>query len=397
MVRDILIGREPKDVDITTSARPDQLRILFHHVEFVGARFGVTLVRTEDGATVEVATFRTDGSYKDARHPDAVRYTTSAEEDVRRRDFTINALLMDKDGNVIDYVGGRRDQHSRIIRTVGDPDQRFQEDALRMLRAIRFACTLGFTISHSTMRGIQRNASRICNVSAETIARELNRILTSGQAATGINLLSATGLLQFILPEIEILKGCPQIRRWHPEGDVFKHTLQVLRQLKPGCSLTLALGALLHDVGKPATLAFNEKGDPKSHGHHDACVPIAEEVLRRLKFPNTVVEIVTSHVQHHMLFYELGKMRKSRQLQFIGSPWFEELLELHRLDCMGSNSDLSSHLYAESFWVCTPKQEIHPGRLLTGKDLIELGMKPGPLFIDILDRVAVGQLEGTVK
>lgn len=396
-VRDHLLGLPSKDIDITTSATPEEVKGLFPGADFVGAHFGISLVKTDDGETIEVATYRTDGIYKDARHPSSVTFTNDVRVDVSRRDFSVNALLMDLNGNVIDHYGGLDDLKSRLICAVGEPTLRFQEDALRMLRAVRFARQLGFEIEGKTMDGIRACANRILMVSSERVAQELSRILTSGRAARGIELLSTAGLLNYILPEIEILKDCPQSKKWHPEGDVYVHTLALLRNLTPGCSLTLALGALLHDVGKPATLKFKADGSPTSHGHAEAGEPIAEAILRRLKFSNEDVDTVKSHVRQHMIFPALPEMRKAKQLRFIGQSNFLELLELHRLDSLAGVGDLSSYRYAGELLAATPQEVLHPVRLITGHDLIRLGLKPGPLFREVLDEIELLQLDGKVQ
>ena len=396
-VRDHLLGLPSKDIDITTSATPEDVKGLFPHTDFVGAHFGISLVKTDDGKTIEVATYRTDGIYKDARHPSSVAFTNDPRVDVSRRDFSINSLLMDFNGNVIDHFGGLGDLKTRSIRAVGEPTLRFQEDALRMLRAVRFACQLGFKIEGTTLEGIRACANRIRMVSAERVAQELSRILTSGRAAYGIDLLRDAGLLHYILPEIEILKDCPQSKKWHPEGDVYMHTLALLRNLTHGCSLTLALGALLHDVGKPATLKFKADGSPTSHGHAEAGEPIAGAILRRLKFPNEVVDTVKSHVRQHMVFPALPEMRKVKQLRFIRQVGFHELLELHRLDSLAGVGDLSSYRYAGELLTATPQEVLHPVRLITGHDLIKLGLKPGPLFREVLDEIELLQLDGKVQ
>ena len=399
-VRDHILGRTSKDVDVTTSATPEQVARLFPGSELVGAHFGVVLVKTEDDETVEVATFRTDGVYTDARRPSTVTYTNDVRVDVARRDFTMNALLMDVHGKVYDHVGGRDDLRDSLIRTVGDPVQRFQEDALRMLRAIRFASQLGFLIEHDTFEAIKTCTVRIRRISAERIRDELNRIMTSGGADFGLDLLSMSGLLEIVMPEIEALKECPQNPKYHPEGDVFIHTRRLLAQLPKGCSLTLALSALLHDVGKPAALGFKLDAHgvsvPTAYDHENIGVPIAVGILSRLKYPNDVQELVTSHVKQHMMFPSVEGMRRAKQMRFIGQPHFSELLELHRLDSMAGCGDLEAYTFVKTLSEDTPKEVVHPAKLITGRDLIERGLQPGPLFREILEAVDEAQLEGTV-
>lgn len=394
-VRDYIAGRGNKDVDITTSATPDEVRAVFPNAELVGAHFGVSLVKT-GGETVEVATFRNDGVYRDGRHPESVAYTTSVIEDLKRRDFTMNALLANANGIVIDMVGGIDDIRTKTVRAIGDPVQRFSEDALRMLRAIRFACKLGFSIDPATLDGIREHAHTIHSISQERIAEELSRILTSGRAAEGVELLDQTNLLRLILPEIDALKGCPQNPVWHPEGDVFVHTLGLLRQLDAGCSLTLALAALLHDVGKPLVLEFTPEGMPTQHGHDVEGAKLGAQILSRLKFSTEVRETVCAHIDQHMVFTRLSEMRMAKQVRFVRQPAFPELLALHKLDCMSSRGDLTAYDYASSLLNQTPAEVLRPERLITGNDLIKIGLKPGPAFRRILAELESLQIEGQI-
>jgi poly(A) polymerase len=393
-VRDTLLHRSSKDIDIATAATPTQVQALFPDSEWVGAHFGVTLVK--DGAeTVEVATFRLDGAYSDSRHPDSVEFTADVREDVKRRDFTINALAMDLCGEVHDHVGGIRHLRDRLIVTVGDPDARFLEDALRMLRAVRFACQLDFTIEARTFEAIQRNASAIRQISAERIAQELNRILLSGRAAYGVQLLQSSGLLDLILPEISAMIGVRQNALHHPEGDVFTHTMGLLSQLQVGCSLTLALAALLHDVGKPTTAGVKD-GQPTFYGHEDVGAEMVGPILSRLKYPSEVIQVVSAHVAEHMRFRVAQEMRPSKLYRFIRQPHFEELLALHRLDATAGSGNLTNAEFVEGVLAQVPPESMHPPRLLTGKDLIDLGLKPGPQFRVLLDALETEQLEGRI-
>jgi poly(A) polymerase len=393
LVRNLKLGLAPKDIDITTSATPGQVKELFPCAAFVGAHFGVSLVKVED-EMVEVATFRTDGAYLDARRPSSVKFTTNVLEDLERRDFTVNALLMDVNGNVQDFVGGYADLENKLIRAIGDPDKRFKEDALRLLRAVRFACNLDFTIEANTFEAIRRNAALVLAVSAERLADELVGILTSGRAARGIELLQDSGLLAYILPEINRMRGVSQNPKFHPEGDVYQHTIGLLERLERGCSKTLALAALLHDVGKPGSYALKDDGQPSFYGHEELGEEVAGEVLRRLKLPGEVIDIVKSHVRQHMAFMSVRDMRKAKQLRFVGQPNFAELLELHKLDTSAALGNMEEAEFVEELLRSTPEQVVHPVRLLTGRDLIDLGLKPGPQFKAILEEAMVEQLEG---
>lgn len=396
-VRDHLLGREPKDWDIATTATPNEVRTVFPDADFVGAHFGVSLVKTDVG-TVEVATYRTDGAYSDSRRPDSVRFTRSVQEDLQRRDFTINALLMDVDGKVIDHVGGIQDLDAKLIRAIGDAGDRFEEDALRMLRAVRFACQLGFNIERNTRVAITMARLRIKSLSAERIQQELSRILLSGRAATGIRLMESSGILKTILPEIFHLSTLPQNPLHHPEGNVLTHTICLLKQLPKDCSLTLALAVLLHDVGKEPTLGWNiVTGQPNYHGHEDESAKIAERILRDLRYPNDVIETVVNLVAQHMRFSVIEEMKRSKLLRFVRQENFEELLELHRMDAIAGSGNMCHWEYAKRAWEDTPVAVMRPERLVTGDDLIAMGYKPGPQFKDALELVETLQLEGMVE
>jgi poly(A) polymerase len=394
-VRDTLLGRESKDIDIATSATPDQVAALFPDSEKIGAHFGVILVKGED-TSIEVATFRKDGVYENHRHPSSVSFTPSLEEDMKRRDFTINALAMEADGSVIDHGYGCVDLDDRLIRTVGDPLQRFEEDALRMLRAVRFACQLGFTIYPTTVWGIRRAAHLIEHVSAERVQQELSRILTSGKAAYGMRLLQKTRLLGYILPEVEQMIDCQQNPLHHPEGDALTHTIGLLVKLPKGCSLTLALAALLHDIGKPPTRGEKYE-QPTFYGHEQVGADMTKIVLERLKYPTDVIETVTSHVRQHMTFRYVDDMRRSKLYRFLSQPNFNELLELHRLDAMSGPCNLEHYEFCKRVLAEVPPQVIKPERLITGKDLIDMGLTPGPKFREVLEKLETQQLEGEIS
>ncbi|MDR3724077.1 MAG: CCA tRNA nucleotidyltransferase [Terracidiphilus sp.] len=545
-VRDLVLGREPKDYDVATSARPEVVLDLFPRTFAVGAKFGVVLVCTcgaaellEGNAVTEVATFRSDGEYSDGRHPDAVRYTLSAGEDVERRDFTINGLLLDplrgggvldgilaagtegaeKDGGsgdscdptlaaktktrrgwgtqrslagreassqvpeagagvhgdcsfppipaegaemdgawsgegwtqknnrrsfdslrcasvaqddslqeeknvaqddsveggeqlfdlcgahsgkekiraaVVDYVGGLADLDAGVIRAIGRPEARFEEDHLRMLRAVRFAARFGFEIDPGTEVAIRGLAPRIAAVSRERVRDELTKMLTEGRARRAFELLLATGLLAEVLPEAARMVGVEQPPQFHPEGDVWTHILLVLDQLEPGCSMTLAWGALLHDVGKPATFS---RGADRIHfnGHADVGVAIAGELCRRFRFSNEETRQIVKLVGNHMRFMDAQRMKDATLKRFFRLGRFEEHLALHRMDCVASNGDLSNWEYALRRWQETPEAEVRPQLLVTGRELIEAGYRPGAGFRPMLEAVEEAQLEGTIR
>jgi poly(A) polymerase len=398
-VRDLLLGREPADYDVSTDATPEEVQRLFPASLAVGAQFGVVLVR-QGSEKVEVATFRKDVGYSDGRHPDQVIYTTTAKEDVSRRDFTLNGLLMRHDTNeVLDYVGGQADLFAGIIRAIGEPDRRFTEDKLRMLRAIRFAARFDYVIEPVTFAAIRAHAAEIRFVSAERIQEELSKILTEGAARRGFELLDDTGLLQQLLPEITGLKDVAQPAEFHPEGDVWIHTLLMLQGLPAGVSRNLAWGVLLHDVGKPATFRpASVTGDRiRFDGHVDVGVQLAGNICKRLKFSNEDTEQVQALIANHMKFKDVGQMRQSTLKRFVRLPHFDEHLELHRLDCLSSNGRLDAYNFTREFVASTPPEQVRPARLLTGDDLSEMGYVPGPEFQTILRSMEDAQLEGTLR
>jgi poly(A) polymerase len=397
-VRDLLIGIAPQDYDIATSARPNEVMALFPETIPVGAQFGVVLVvvRHADAKPihVEVATYRSDVGYTDGRHPDAVRYSDTAQQDVQRRDFTVNGLLLDPTTDeVIDYVGGRADLERKIIRTIGEPHQRFSEDKLRMLRAVRFAARLGYQIDPGTLGAIRELAHEIHMVSRERIRDEIDKMLTEGHVRRCFELLDESGLLEEVLPEVSALKGVEQPPQYHPEGDVWVHTLLLLDGLPKGSSTSLAWGVLLHDIGKPPT--FREAPDRiRFDGHAEVGTRMAEQICRRLRFSNDVTEQVSALVANHMRFGDVKKMKESTLKRFMRLPRFEEHLELHRLDCSASHRDLSLHEFVREKLENTPEAEIRPAPLISGEDLIQNGWKPGPQFRTVLQAVEDAQLEG---
>jgi len=397
-VRDILLGREPADYDVATDATPDRVQALFPHSLAVGAQFGVIIVSDGD-AQVEVATFRSDMGYSDGRHPDHVAYTTSAKEDVWRRDFTINALLLDPETrDVLDYVGGRDDLCAGIIRAIGEPAERFREDKLRLVRAVRFAARFHYAIEAATFRAIMKLAPDVGEVSAERLRDELTKLLTEGAARRAFELLDETRLLPELLPEIARMKGVEQPPQFHPEGDVWTHTLLMLEQLKPSSSPTLAWGVLLHDVGKPPT--FTPPSGPDGRIRFDEHVEVgtrmAEEICRRLRFSNEDTAQIAALVANHLRFKDVGQMKLSTLKRFVRMDRFAEHLELHRLDCLSSHRNLDAYDFVSRFLAETPPEQVRPPRLLTGEDLIAMGYKPGPAFKTILDAVEEAQLNGRV-
>ncbi|HVN04594.1 MAG TPA: CCA tRNA nucleotidyltransferase [Bryobacteraceae bacterium] len=393
-VRDRLLGRPPEDFDVATDARPDRVTELFERSEQVGAHFGVVLVR-ENTSQVEVATFRSDSGYSDGRRPDAVHFEDGPRQDVLRRDFTVNALLLDPATNeVLDFVGGREDLNRRVIRAIGDPEERFREDHLRLIRAVRFAARLGFEIEPVTMAALQQLHGLITTVAPERVRDEVTRILTEGGARRGFELLDQTGLLHDLLPEVEALKGVAQPPEFHPEGDVWTHTMLLLEKLHQP-TLTLAAGALLHDVGKPGTFRVADR--IRFDGHVEEGVRIAHGILTRLRFSSDAIEQIESLIAHHMRFKDTGKMRESTLKRFLRMENFSEHLELHRLDCLSSNGRLDSYKRVRTRLEELCDEELRPTPLLTGRDLIEAGYQPGPTFAKMLGAVEDAQLESRLR
>jgi poly(A) polymerase len=398
-VRDLLLGREPADYDVTTDATPDQVMALFPESVAVGAQFGVLLI-PRDGQKVEVATFRSDSGYSDGRHPDRVIYSKTAKEDVQRRDFTINGLLMRHDtGEVLDFVGGQADLKAEVIRAIGEPSLRFTEDKLRMMRAVRFAARFAFAIESATRDAVYQHAPEIRQVSAERLREELTKLLTEGAASRGFELLDEVGLLVEVLPEVFAMKGVAQPPQYHPEGDVWRHTLLMLEAVTAGASPTLAWGVLLHDVGKPPTFRpTSETGDRiRFDGHVEVGVRMAEGICRRFRFSNEDTEQILALVDNHMKFKDVQSMRASTLKRFVRLPRFDEHLALHRLDCLSSHRHLDAYDFVQRFIADTPPDEVRPQRLITGDDLQAMGLHPGPLFSQILSSLEDAQLEGQIK
>ena len=411
-VRDILLGLDPRDFDVATSATPDRVLAAFPRTESVGAHFGVVLVLNHidhHRIATEVATFRHDGAYSDGRRPDAVRFSTDPREDVLRRDFTLNGLLLDAlawhngdplEACLLDYVGGRDDLHHRILRAIGEPRLRFAEDKLRMLRAVRFAARLHLTVDPRTLHAIQLQAAEIHIVSAERVRDELTRILTEGHARRGFELLFDSGLLQHVLPEVVRLRGVQQPPQYHPEGDVWTHTLMLLDHLPPGASLTLAWAMLLHDIGKPATFTPPDPAKPNDrirfNGHVEVGVAIARTILHRLRFSHEDRDQILALIQHHMQFGDIQNMRQSTLKRFLRLPRFHEHLALHRADALSSNGNLQLYDFAQHSLQHLGDEAIRPRPLLTGRDLIAAGYSPGAGFRSLLTLAEDAQLEGTI-
>ena len=392
-VRDLLLGLKPRDFDIATDARPDRIMDLFPRSGRVGAHFGVVLVR-DVFEQVEVATFRSDHDYLDGRHPEQVRFESDPREDVLRRDFTINGLMMDPDtGDVLDFVDGRGDLARGVIRAIGDPYARFREDHLRLLRGVRFAARLGFEIEGATFDAMRRAHALILKVAMERVREELVMILTEGGARRGFELLDSSGMLADLLPEVTAMKGVPQPPEYHPEGDVWRHTLLLLEKLQQPTP-TLALGALLHDVGKPPTFRVAER--IRFDGHVEEGVRLARGILTRLRFSREEIEQVEALIDNHMRFKDVNRMKESTLKRFLRLPQFEEHLELHRLDAMSSSQRLENYALAKAKFEEYSAEHLRPEPLVTGADLIGMGYVPGPQFSRILAVLEDAQLEGRI-
>ncbi|NLI47637.1 MAG: CCA tRNA nucleotidyltransferase [Acidobacteria bacterium] len=389
-IRDLLLGRPVQDVDIATDAVPAEIQRLFPDHRAVGAQFGVILVKL-DGIPFEVATFRADLAYRDGRHPEGIRFSTPAE-DARRRDFTVNGLFYDPRRRVIiDYVGGEADLAARCIRTIGAPDDRFSEDHLRLMRAVRFAAGLGFTIDTATWESLRRLAPAIHRVAPERIREELLKGLTRRGADTALDLLERSGLLAAILPEASAMVGIPQPETYHPEGDVFTHVRAMFAAADYPLPGALAMGILLHDIAKPPTFRIRDR--IRFHGHVELGVALSRRIMERLRFAREETERVSALVASHLQFMHVQEMRPSRLKRFLRMDDFDLHLELHRLDCLGSHRLLDHHTFCREQLAALGTAAISPPPLLTGRDLIELGFQPGPQFKTILHEVETLQLE----
>lgn len=397
-VRDMLLGKEPKDYDIATSARPEQVMKLFPGSHAVGAHFGVIVV-PRNGMMFEVATFRRDGDYSDGRRPDSVVFT-SAEEDAKRRDFTVNGLFFDPiKSEVLDYVGGRADLEAKVLRAIGEPRLRFREDRLRLMRAVRFATVLEFPIEAGTWEALRELAAEVVSVSAERIRDELNKIFLDRNRVRGFDLLVESGLMQAVLPEIMKLQGCEQPPQFHPEGDVFVHTRKMLELLNENVSAPLVWSVLLHDISKPDTFTVDDAGRIRFNGHDRLGAIKAGKILRRLKFPNQVIDPTVEAVANHMGFKDVPHMRESTLKRFMARPYFEDELELHRVDCLSSNGMLDNYQLLQEKRVAfeAEKKPLIPPPLVNGHDLLAMGVPPGRKIGEWLTEVQTLQLEGVLN
>ena len=379
-VRDLLLGRDPQDYDVCTDATPDRVISLFPESVAVGAQFGVILIPLGTHK-VEVATFRSDIGSADGRHPERVIFTSSAEQDVQRRDFTINGLLMrHNSGEILDFVEGQRDLRAGIVRAIGRAELRFAEDKLRMLRAVRFAARFAFKIDPETLDAIRVHAHEINEVSAERIREELTKMLTEGAARRAMELLDETGLLAQVLPEVAAMQGVEQPPQYHPEGDVWTHTLLMLAGLPAGSSSTLAWGILLHDVGKPPTFRpVSETGDRiRFDGHVDVGVRLAEAICQRLRFSNDDTNQILALIANHMRFIDVQRMRTSTLKRFIRLPHFDEHLALHRLDCLSSHRRLDAYDFVRQTLEDTPGRRNSAGTLANRCRPPGIRLSPGP-------------------
>ncbi|HLW36297.1 MAG TPA: CCA tRNA nucleotidyltransferase [Chthoniobacterales bacterium] len=395
-VRDMVRGLAAKDFDIATDAKPDVVQKIFPHTYAVGAHFGVVVV-VESGMNFEVATFRADGAYLDHRHPVDVRFS-SPEEDAKRRDFTINGMFFDPEKNeVIDFVGGRVDLDAKLIRAIGKASERFDEDRLRMLRAVRFATVLDFKIDDQTWKALVENADAINEISAERIREELVKIFLSPNRVRGWDLLDRSGLMRAVLPELEEMKGCLQPEQFHPEGDVFRHTQLMLELLPEKVSVPLVFAVLLHDVAKPVTSTVDPTGRIRFNEHDRIGAAMTESIMERLRFSRAEIDATVEMVRQHMVFKDVPKMRVAKLKRFMARPTFEEELELHRVDCASSHKMMDNYEFLLQKRAEFANEPIIPPPLVRGDDLIALGMKPGPKFGEILEAVETRQLEGAFK
>lgn len=395
-VRDALLGLPPKDFDIASSARPEDVQTLFPRTFAVGAHFGVICV-LEGGFEFQVATFRSDEAYVDGRHPVGVTYSTP-QLDAERRDFTVNGMFFDPiKEEIIDYVHGREDLEAGILKAIGDPVQRFQEDKLRLLRAARFAATFGFEIESTTWQAIKENAAQIHVVSAERIREELVRIFTSPARVRGFDLLDASGLMAQILPEIEALKGCEQPPQFHPEGDVYVHTRRMLELLPLETSASLVFSVLFHDIGKPSTYSFSPAENRiRFSGHDKVGAEMTLQVMERLRFSREEIDATVEAVANHMIFKDVQSMRVAKLKRFMARPHFSDELELHRVDCASSHGMLDNHEFLLQKREEFANEPLIPPPLVNGRDILALGWKPGPKIGEILEALQTRQLEGSL-
>lgn len=392
-VRDALRGVAPKDFDVATDARPEQVQALFSRTVAVGVQFGV--IRVMDGPhQFEVATFRADGAYLDGRHPEGVVFTT-AQGDAERRDFTVNGMFYDPIASrVIDYVGGQADLERRVLRAIGDPQARFREDRLRLSRAVRFAATLGFDVEAATWAAVHAHAGEISVVSAERIQDELVKIFTAPSRVKGFDLLDASGLMRQVLPELDACKGCEQPPQFHPEGDVFVHTRLMLSLLPETVSVPLVFAVLLHDIGKPPTAQVDPNGRIRFNGHEHIGADMTLRVMERLRFSRAITDLTVEAVRQHMAFKDVPQMRVAKLKRFMARLGFDDEMELHRVDCLGSHGFLDNHAFLRAKQDEFAHEPLIPKPLVTGHDLLAAGLKPGPKIGEILEALQTRQLEG---
>ena len=395
-VRDMLLGKPAHDIDVATSARPEDVQRIFSRTVAVGAQFGVIVV-LEGGAEFQVATFRSDGAYADGRHPASVAFTT-AEGDAQRRDFTINGLFFDPiEKRILDFVGGEADLKAGLIRCIGNPEERFREDKLRLLRGVRFAASLGFEIEQETWIELCSGAGEIVAVSAERIRDELVKMFLHPSRVRGFDLLDRSGLLEIVLPEVAAMKGCEQPAEFHPEGDVFVHTRLMLSLLPPEASVPLVFSTLLHDIGKPPTFQVDPTGRIRFNGHESVSATMTESIFSRLRFSNAETEATVTAVKNHMAFKDVQNMRVATLKRFLARPTMDDELELHRVDCLGSHGMLDNYEFLLAKREEFSREPLIPPPLISGNDLIAMGRKPGPAFKQILDAIQVRQLEGALR
>ncbi len=394
-VRDMLLGKTPKDIDIATAATPEQAAQIFPHHHKIGAAFGILMI-VEDDIAFELATFREECEYADGRHPEVIKYTDSPELDAARRDFTINGMFYDPlTDRILDFNGGQRDLAQGIIRTIGNAEQRFSEDYLRMLRAVRFTTRLGFELDQQVAAAILKLKHNICSLSAERIRDELNLMLTGRSPAAAIRLLHKLGLLELALPEVALMNGVTQPEQFHPEGDVLTHTLIMLEHM-PLPRIELAWSILLHDAGKPATYSISEDGIEHFYRHEEESAIISEKCLSRLKFSRREIDTVVHAVKNHMRFAMVDKMRPAKLKRLMAEDDFPLQLELHRIDCISSHSKLGNYLMLLDILHKADGETALPKPLITGRDLIAIGLKPGPQLGKILHEIAEMQLAGEI-
>jgi len=392
-VRDLLLGKTPHDLDLVTTATPEESAAIFTEHKIVGASFGVSLIKYQ-GYEFEVATAREERNYMDGRHPESVRYSKDFSVDAARRDFTINAMMLDPaDGRIYDFFDGRHDLRKGIIRTVGNPEERFAEDHLRMLRAVRFAARLGFDIGDETAAAIRKLAGNCRSLPGERLRQELSGILTSPHPDRGMELASSLGILRHILPEVDAMHGVTQPPEFHPEGDVWQHTMLMLREIAIPDEL-LAWSVLLHDVGKPPVRSVETSGRIRFFDHEGAGAVIADGILKKMRFANQDREAITGAVKNHMRFASVREMKETKLRRLLAGKYFAMELELHRLDCLSCHGKMECFVFLTDQLIKRPECDELPEPFVRGRDLIAVGKKPQPAFSKILQKTYDRQLAG---